>query len=149
MDQTCAHRGSEAQRRRHPAVRVAARATMDHVHDQLCTHAARAHAALRRCAALLLHAHASPDQSARSLSPLPPPAPPRAQVASVEARLKAAEAEEPMKDAAVAASRSPLKLLASSIASAMGVSQADAERALVGSGGSLEQAIGDLAKLSK
>ena len=25
MDQTCAHRGSEAQRRRHPAVRVAAR----------------------------------------------------------------------------------------------------------------------------
>ena len=73
----------------------------------------------------------------------------RKAVASVEARLKAAEAEEPMKDAAVAAARSPLTLLAASIASAMGVSQADAERALVGSGGSLEKAIGELAALAK
>ena len=65
----------------------------------------------------------------------------RAAVASVEARLHAAEAEEPIREAAVAASRSPIHLLAASVASAMGVSQATAMQALANSGGSLEGAV--------
>ena len=43
--------------------------------------------------------------------------------------------------AQVAASRSPIHLLAASVASAMGVSQATAMQALANSGGSLEGAV--------
>lgn len=70
----------------------------------------------------------------------------RAAVRDVEARLHAAEAQEPARDAAVAASRSPLHLMAASVASAMGVSERAAAQALAASGGSLEDAVDALMK---
>ena len=72
----------------------------------------------------------------------------REAVRSVEARLTAAEADEPLRDAAVAASRSPFALLAASISSALGVSKADAEGALARSAGNLDKAVSELAQLA-